>query len=442
MPVNSNNGASPKTEIRRDFVPRSDYTPEFHRLEMERLWPHVWQVACREEEIPNVGDYVNYEIGQESILVVRNAPGSIKAFYNVCPHRGRRLRDDGGGTLMKFYCNYHAWTFNLDGEVTSIPSEAGWEGCPQFSKEDLSLSPVRADTWAGWVWINMNPNCEPLRKYLAPLPEKLDAFEWDLCRIRSYQTIIFPINWKVALEAFVEAYHVVGTHPQLLRWGHGAPKPVDAGALHGAHSGSRDYKFDGTDEFTDPRKYVFTSAENTYKNLRGLYHEEGIEAARRLLAEVPEGATLKEVQTRFSEFRREEIIKSGARYPEKLTPAHLQAIEWLIFPNSSVLPTVEGAFWYRSRPNGDDPNSTIFDVWSLGRYAPGKEPKVTHEFYDSPAAFKGKNPILEQDFSNMIAVHKGMRSRGWKGARPNPIEENNISNFHRGLHKYIYGGGE
>jgi len=136
------------------------------------------------------------------------------------------------------------------------------------------------------------------------------------------------------------------------------------------------------------------------------------------------------------------MIKSGARYPEKLTPHHLRAIEWMIFPNSSVLPTVEGAFWYRSRPNGDDPDSTIFDVWSLGRYAPGKEPRVKQEFYESPEAFKGHNPILEQDFSNMIAVHKGMRSRGWKGARPNPTQENNISNIHRGLHRYIYGAGE
>jgi phenylpropionate dioxygenase-like ring-hydroxylating dioxygenase large terminal subunit len=438
MSVGQDEKGPPEQTVRRDFVPASDYSAEFHRLEMERVWPRVWQIACREEEIPNVGDYVNYEIGGESILVIR-APASIKAFYNVCTHRGRRLRDDARGHVRSLYCRYHAWTFDLDGEVSSIPGEDGWSGCPQFSKDDLSLSPVKVDTWAGWVWINMNPESEALQEYLAPLPETLDAFEWDLCRIRSYQTIIFPINWKVAIEAFVEPYHVVGTHPQLLRWGHGAAAPLDAGPRHGAHSGARDYKFDDDAEFKDPRQYVFTSAENTYNNLHGLYHDEGLKAARRLLTEVPEGATLKEVQTRFAQFRREEIIKSGARYPENLTQAHQKAIEWLIFPNSSVLPTVEGAFWYRSRPNGDDPNSTIFDVWSLGRYAPGKEPAVEQEIYESPEAFKGKNPILEQDFSNMIAVHKGTRSRGWKGARPNPIEENNIYNIHRVLHEYIYG---
>ena len=107
-------------KVRRDFIPPADYSADFHRLEMERLWPRVWQPACREEEIPAVGDYVNYEIGHESILVMRSAPDSIKAFYNVCPHRGRRLRDDARGNLSLIFCGYHAWTFDLDGNNRAI----------------------------------------------------------------------------------------------------------------------------------------------------------------------------------------------------------------------------------------------------------------------------------------------------------------------------------
>jgi len=141
----------------------------------------------------------------------------------------------------------------------------------------------------------------------------------------------------------------------------------------------------------------------------------------------------------YGELRREEMIKSGAGYPEEVTPTDQSIIEWLLFPNSSILTTVEGAFWYRARPNGDDPESCIFQVIVLGRYAPGKEPKFEYEFYDDLTKFKGKNAILEQDFSNMIAVHKGMQSRGFKGARPNPEQESQVSNFHRVLHRYIYG---
>lgn len=435
---------SPSAQVvRRDFVPASDYSPEFHRLEMELLWPRVWQIACREEEIPNVGDYVNYEVGSESILVVRDAPGSIKALYNVCTHRGRRLRDDARGNVRKFSCRYHAWTFNLDGSLALIPEEADWQGCPQFSKEALSMAPVRCETWAGFVWINMDSECQSLQQFLRPLPERFDVYEWEHCRLRSYQTIIFPVNWKVALEAFVEAYHVRSTHPQLERWGHGPTPGLEEfyapGQIHGAHTGARHYEFGENAEFKDARDYIVTNIENTYSQLHGLYHEDGLRAARRFHTEAPAGMALGEARALYARMRREEMIKSGARYPERLTPAHMIPTQVQVFPNSSILPSVEGAFWYRSRPNGDNPDSTIFDVWSLGRYAPGKEPKVEQEFYDSPEAFKGKNPILEQDFANMIAVHKGMRSRSFKAARPNPIQESNVSNIHRVLHDFMFG---
>lgn len=430
-------------KLRRDFIPASDYSLEFHRLEMERLWPRVWQPACREEEIPEVGDYVNYEIGGESILVVRSATGKINAFYNVCPHRGRRLRDDARGNLSLIFCGYHAWTFDLDGKPTSIPSREDWKGCPAATDKDFSLSPVKVDTWAGWVWINMDPDCEPLGEFLAPLPERFDAYEWDRCRIRSYQTLIFPVNWKVAIEAFVEAYHVVGTHPQLLRWGHGPAPALDEffapGMRHGAHTGARQYEFSAAAEFKDPREYLYTNIHNTYHQLHGLYHEDGLRAAERFRAEAATGMTLTEARMKYSELRKEEMIKAKVKYPKGLTPAHMRATELQVFPNTSILPSVEGAFWYRSRPNGDDPNSTIFDIWSLGRFAPGGEPQVTQEIYRNLEDFKGKNPILEQDFSNMIAVHKGMRSRGWKAARPNPIQESNVYNLHRVLHDFMFG---
>jgi hypothetical protein len=215
------------------------------------------------------------------------------------------------------------------------------------------------------------------------------------------------------------------------------------GHRHGGHYGARSYDFDAPDaEFKDPREYIATSAHNTYHQLHGLYHEDGLRAAERLMQEVPAGLSMQEASARYAALRREEILNSGASYPERVTPEDLRVIEWLIFPNCSILTTVEGAFWYRSRPNGDDPNSTIFDIYVLGRYAPGKEPKWTHEIYRDLAEFNGKNGILEQDFSNMIAVHKGMRSRGFKAARPNPIQETQVANFHRVLHGFVHGADE
>jgi phenylpropionate dioxygenase-like ring-hydroxylating dioxygenase large terminal subunit len=434
---------SPQPQVRLDYVPVSDYSPEFHRLEMERIWPRTWQAACRVEEIPEVGDYVNYEIGLESILVVRSAPDTIRAFYNVCPHRGRRLRDDARGNLSAIFCGYHAWTFDLDGQPTTIPAREDWQGCPAFADKDLALQRVASDSWAGWVWINMDPECQPLRDYLGPMTDRLDRYEWEHARIRSHQTIIFSVNWKVAIEAFVEPYHVIATHPQLLRWGHSKATPtaeyLKPEFIHAGHYGGRHYEFNEEAEFQDVREYLYTSAYNTYHTLHGLYHEEGLRAAERVRDEGPEGMTLSEASALLWKFRREEIIAKGARYPEGVTPADSSIIEWLLFPNSSVLTSVEGAFWYRVRPNGDDPDSCIFQVIVLGRYAPGEEPDFEYEFYPTLQSFKGKNPILEQDFSNLVAVAKGLRSRGFKAARPNPVQETQVSNFHRVLHGYVYG---
>ena len=433
-----------RARVRRDYVPVDDYSPEFHALEVERVWPRTWQVACRLQEIPEVGDYVNYEIASESILVVRSAPDRVRAFYNVCPHRGRRLRDDARGNLSAIFCGYHAWTFDLDGKVTTIPDREDWHGCPASSDEDFSLTGVRAETWAGWVWICMDPAAPSLMEYLGPIPGRLDRYEWDKCSIRSHQTIIFPVNWKVAIEAFVEPYHVIATHPQLLRWGHGRAAPtaeyLHSGFRHAGHYGSRNYDFTAPEsEFRDVREYLYTSAHNTYHDLRGLYHEEGLRAAERVRDEGPEGMDMGQAFQMFWDLRREEILKSGADYPEGILPEDCAIIEWLFFPNSSVLTSVEGAFWYRARPNGDDPNSCIFQVIVLGRYGPGKEPDFAYEFYPTLESFKGQNAILEQDFSNMVAVHKGMRSRGFKGARPNPEQESQVANFHRVLHGYIHG---
>lgn len=439
--------SKPDPVVRLDYVPADDYTPEFHRLEMERVWPKTWQVACREEEIPNPGDYVNYEIGDESILVVRSESGGINAFYNVCPHRGRRLRDDERGNLSAIYCGYHAWTFDLEGQVKSIPDREDWDGCPAMRDEDLALKRVRWGSWAGWIWVCMDPDAPDLMEYLGPMPSRLDRYEWDKCRIRSHQTIIFPVNWKVVIEAFVEPYHVVATHPQLLRWGHGKATPTSEylhpGELHAGHYGGRHYDFDDpASEFKDVREYLYTTSENTYHTLHGLIHEDGLRAAERLRDEGPEGMDLMQAGQMLWELRREEIINKGADYPEGVTPQDSSIIEWLIFPNSSILTSVEGAFWYRVRPNGNDPHSCLFQVIVLGRYAPGQEPDFEYEYYPDLASFKGKNPILEQDFSNVIAVYKGMKSRGFKAARPNPVQETQVGNFHRVLHGYVYGTDE
>jgi len=159
--------AAPQAQaVRVDFVPKDNYvSQDFLRLEGQRMWPKVWQVACREEELRNVGDYVTYDILDESIIVVRAADQKIKAFYNVCQHRGRRLTE-GCGRTNTFMCRYHGWTWKLDGSIAKVLDREDWSGCEAMRDADLKLQDVRVDTWGGFVFVNMDPNAEPLAQFL------------------------------------------------------------------------------------------------------------------------------------------------------------------------------------------------------------------------------------------------------------------------------------
>ena len=193
-------------------VPVSRYaTQEFHDLEMEKLWPKVWQMACREEEIPEVGSYTLYEIGKFSIVVVRTSEG-IRAHHNVCRHRGRRLCDHAGHA-PSFICPFHGFSWNLDGSLRGVTSE--WD-FPHIDQENLTLSPVQCDTWGGWVFINMDMSAAPLAEHLGDLPAHFEVWEPENRYIEAHVAKVMGCNWKACQEAFMEAFHVVKTHPQIL----------------------------------------------------------------------------------------------------------------------------------------------------------------------------------------------------------------------------------
>lgn len=220
--IDSHEKSSDTLKVRPDLVPKDSYIdPSYVRLEAERLWPKVWQVACREEELEEVGAYVTYSIAHESIIIVRTAAG-IRAHHNVCQHRGRRLTE-GCGKTGSFMCRYHGWHWNLDGSLGKVLDHDDWQGCPSMADEDLRLPSVQVDTWGGFVFINPDPQAEPLAQYLDPVPRFIDPFELEKMRYRWYKSVRLPCNWKVAQEAFTEGYHVAATHPQLLNEMGGRP---------------------------------------------------------------------------------------------------------------------------------------------------------------------------------------------------------------------------
>jgi phenylpropionate dioxygenase-like ring-hydroxylating dioxygenase large terminal subunit len=193
-------------------VPVTRYTSQaFYDLEMQTLWPRVWQMACREEEIPAVGDYVVYEIGNYSILVVRTSEG-IKAHHNVCRHRGRRLCDYDGH-VASFICPFHGFSWNIDGSCRGVTSD--WD-FPQIDRNNFALKPVKVGTWGGWVFVNMDVNAEPFEDFIGDLPAHFEVWKPEERYIEAHVGKVLACNWKLAQEAFMEAFHVITTHPQIL----------------------------------------------------------------------------------------------------------------------------------------------------------------------------------------------------------------------------------
>lgn len=432
-----------KAEFRADLMPADAYiTQKYVDLEDERLWPRTWQIVCRFEEIPDVGDFVTYDIVDESIIVVRTAPDEVKAFYNVCLHRGRRLKDGCGNTGKTIFCRFHGWTWNVDGTIKRVVDREDWDGCPSFKDEDLSLREVKVASWGGWVWISMDPNIEPLETYLDPVPDVFKNFNLEELRFAWYKTLVVPCNWKVMIDAFNEGYHTEATHPQV-----GARSAL--GTLSVAHGKHSMFWFPSPEKAKkraamapagfDFRPAIRDGILDLRSTLNALASDFRVRAAERLVTEGPEGASVPELVATLMKFHREELEKSGAKWPENLTDADIYraGTDWHIFPNTIILPSADSILWYRARPNGRDVNSCVFDVWNLERFADGKAPPIQRDFYPDVESFAGQNSFLEQDFGNIAAVQKGMKSRGFTAARTNPVQEVPINNFHKTLYRYL-----
>ena len=433
----------PPEEVRDDFVPKEVYfSPEFARLEEQYLWPYTWQLACRLEEVPEVGNYVTYDIVDDSIIIVRTDDNKVKAFHNVCPHRGRRLTQ-GCGSAQHFVCRFHGWQYNLNGDNVKVIDRDDWKGC--LNDADIRLREVRIDFWGGFVFINMDPNCEPLAKFISPVDDYCSRFEFEKLRFRWYKTAIMPANWKTILEFFNEFYHVQQTHHQLLPFTNDYSNSDGFGRhaamwypATGALPLSRSPRLPPKEE-PDFRNYVLEFVETFNRDLQAMVTERNYHAAQRLRTEATATEEPLAVLGKWVQFQIEAAVEEGAGWPPDLTPEYIDnsKLDWHVFPNTIFLHGfVDGVLWYRARPNGRDPESCIFDVWSLQRYGPDKAPPLEREFYTDWK--QGEWPLIfRQDFANLAEVQKGFRSRGFTGSRTNPVQERAISHFHRTLRQFM-----
>jgi phenylpropionate dioxygenase-like ring-hydroxylating dioxygenase large terminal subunit len=414
---------------------------EFFELEKERLWPRVWQMACRLEEIPTPGDFVEYDICDQSIIVVRQDDMSVKAFYNACRHRATELCK-GSGRLPggQIKCPFHGWRWNLDGSPSFLYGQEGFAAeCLQ--PEDVRLQECKVETWGACAWINMDPHAGPLREALSPAAEIMEAFGVDDLRVYWWKEAIIPANWKLAQEAFHEGWHVMATHPQLTMGAGEAYPPTIAeySVFDNGHA-----RFQGR-------------ADPAVRTLGRGHGAQGFLDSMRLLWEGQDAMVL-ERDIRVFEGVRNRVppgedyasaavaalieYAAGAGIPLRPTPesVRLWGGEVFLFPNFFYLPMYSNSLSYRVRPYNDDPEMCRFEVWSLTMPAAGEEtPRARLNGRFAPDDPENWGRIPRQDFSNLARQQRGLHSRSFRAHRLATDWERAISNMHEELDRYLAG---
>ena len=182
------------------------------RLESERIFRRSWQYAGRLDQVSEVGDFFTYHAGAIPIIVTRDREEVLRAFVNVCRHRGSEIVQERSGRRATIQCHYHAWTYDLDGSLRAAPRS---EREPGFDKSEFPLLPVSVDTWGPLIFINPDPDARPLGDALGELPATLAGGGLDIDTLRFHHRAEFEVgaNWKVACENFLECYHCPVAHP-------------------------------------------------------------------------------------------------------------------------------------------------------------------------------------------------------------------------------------
>jgi len=435
--------------------------PAFARLEHEKLWSRVWQTAARLDEIPQVGDFTTYNIGDQSVVLVRSDESTVKAYHNVCPHRGTAL-SEGCGTFKnnRIICPFHGWRWDLEGNNHFVLERQEFRD-GQLRNSDVALKQVHVVVFAGFVFINLSKDPQPFDEYIAPVRQWLEVLSIDQMRHYWWKAIPVAANWKVAQEAFFEGYHVPATHPQLEKRGaeviYGdlpeseiefAHKNVFYDAWpqgHGRFYGKKTPMSGHVKQHIDPNQNQSTDlVEAMAARLQLL--AEGMDAqvlmndvalVRSLKGKpIPEGSNL---GAEYVKALYADAAATNRPLPKPVPEAlGMWGGELFIFPNLMILPQAGNAMIYRVRPDGFDPDRCIFEILSTTTYpAAVKPPRAVVQTVTDVADPEQVLLIPRQDLSNIPRMQKGLHSRAMRQTWLAKEQEKIILNMHQELDKYL-----
>jgi phenylpropionate dioxygenase-like ring-hydroxylating dioxygenase large terminal subunit len=427
--------------------------PDFARLEHQRLWSRVWQFAARLDEVPEVGDYTTYDIGDQSVMVVRVDADTVKAYHNACPHRGTAL-SEGAGSFEKdaIICPFHGWRWNLEGCIQFVLERHEFHD-GNLQDSEVALKEVSVEVFAGFIFINLGNNPPSFTEFIEPVGQFIEDLGLGDMHHYWWKQVVGPANWKVAQEAFFETFHVGATHPQLDDVGR---EIVYEGREEGGECTHTHVAYDafprGHGRFYSSKPPISSNEgnptedqlEHMIEHMAHLVHEmdamvlkEDVEVAQSLRGKpVPEGSTY------GAEFVKAIYAKAAAEQRPMPVPKPETAAMWggmvFVYPNLLILPNLGNVMMYRIRPDGFDPDSCIFEIYSTRSY-PAEETVARAEVQQVTDPTDPEQLLLipRQDFSNIPRIQRGLHSRGCKQIWLASHNEKIILNMHRELDRYL-----
>lgn len=414
-------------------IPKDRYIdPAYARLEFDTLWKKTWQFACREEHIPEIGDYHVYDIGRHSFIVTRVNATEIRAYYNACLHRGTKLRASGTeGNASEFKCSFHGWSWKIDGSHQETVCH--WD-FPHVDPKRFSLPQAKVECLGGFVFINMDLDAPTLAEYLGPeITAHFNAWKLENRYIYLHVAKRLPCNWKLAIEAFMEAYHVIETHPQVAVSNGDANSQYD---IYGEHVN----RFISPLGVLSPHLYGKHTEEDILKQFT-LGDSGALGSGERTLGE---GGTARQVMADMFRGMFEQATHtdlSGVSDSELL-----DCYSYTVFPNTFLFPGISLPMVYRFRPDPVDHRKCLYEVLFMrpvpvdgSRPMPSEPIRLRDDqsFTEAAGMDAGFGAILDQDTDNLVLQQEGLEASAKPGLTLGNYQEIRVRHFERAIDKYL-----
>lgn len=391
------------------------------------MWPRVWTVACTVDHVRVPGDFFEFRCGRFSVIIVRTGDGRLRAFQNVCLHRGNQLCEGSGSGLAEIRCPYHRWAWDLDGALREVPSRKFFGA---LDSDELALVAAQVDTWGPLVFVNIDRDAMPLLEYLEGVVDdsawaRLDEFSCSYTTTSAVES-----NWKVVADGFSETYHVQGIHPEML----GSIDDVNTEQhVWDRHSVSHQRYGVASPRLRDRSDQVVWDSFVVTQGARMGPQFSGASPAPRTAPQPAEGESMRDV---IAAKIREHQSTRGVDIGDLDTDGILRLSQYNLFPNTTVLVWGDMVNVLTSRP-GPTPDTAELTMFLLDRRPTG----ATGE--DSPRPVDVALPadaslgvVIDQDLSMLKKFQKGLHQPGFTHLTLSS-EEIRIINMHRVLSTYV-----